>query len=156
MTSEKKVANSKVRMSSAMPTSRNCCCNTAAIKPRALFGRGFHGEMKAHAIHRWISGLLQQLPGTIRIVIVVRHISVVRPTLRRKKAVGGPRKITQQILNHRRSVDGIRHRLPHAHILKNRIAQIERQVSQHRAGRMQDFQIGFVFESQHHVSRSGQ
>ena len=108
--------------------------------------------MKAHAIHGWVSGLFKQLPRPIRIVVVMRNIAVVRPTLGRKEAVSGPRKVAQQVVDHRCPVDGIRHRLPDPHIFENRIPSVECYISQHRARSVYHLKIRFAFERQHHVA----
>src|SRR5579863_2992130 len=50
---------------------------------RIFIRRGLQGEMESHTIHRGISGLLKQLPAPLRIVVVARHVAVVRPTFRR-------------------------------------------------------------------------
>ena len=55
----KKVANSKVRISSAISTSRSCCCSTAAISRVLSSVDAFASEVKANTIDCWITGLLQ-------------------------------------------------------------------------------------------------
>src|SRR5580692_4604822 len=56
-------------------------------QPRTLFSRSFHAEMQAHAVYRWVSGLIEQVSCSVGIVVVVRYISVVSPTLGRKQTV---------------------------------------------------------------------
>src|SRR5271154_3258594 len=73
-------------------------------QPWAFLGRGFHSEMKTHAVDGRISRLFEQLPRLLGIVIVARDISVVGPTLRRKQAVSRPREIAKQIMNDHRTV----------------------------------------------------
>ena len=120
-------------------------------QPRAFFGGRLHGEMKANAVHLGISSLLEQLAGAGGIVVVGGHVAVVGPALRGQNAIGGPGKTALQIFEQRAAVDGIGQGLPHALVFENGIAQVERQVGQHRAGGVQDGEIRIALQSQHHV-----
>jgi hypothetical protein len=55
-------------------------------------------------------------------------------------------------MNDHGAVDSISHGLPHPHIFENRIARIERQIAEHRTGRLQHLQIGFVFQREDRVT----
>ena len=124
-------------------------------QPGALFGGRLHGEVEADAVYFRIFRLLEQLAGTGGIMVIGRHVAVVSPALRGQKAIGGPGKTALQILQQRAAVDGISQGLADALVLKNRIAQIERQIGQHGAGCMHDAEIRIIFEGQHHVGSQG-
>ena len=131
--SAKNVANSKLRMSSAMPTSRNCCCSTAASSRVDSSVEVFIVMWKRTPLRRAIAGIVEHLARACRIVRISRDIGIVGPVLRRQHAVGGPRLVAQQIMNDGLHVDGVRDGPPHAHILQDGIAQI------HARGRRRSF-----------------
>src|ERR1051325_6414900 len=85
---------------------------------RAFFGRGLHGEMKAHAIVDRISGLIEQLPCPLRIIVITSSVRV-SPALGRQHAVRGPCEIPPQIVNQRFSIQGIGQSLTHAAVFQN-------------------------------------
>src|SRR5271155_3394812 len=55
-------------------------------------------------------------------------------------------------MNDRRSVNGIRYRLPHPHIFQYWIPSVKCQIADHGPRRTHYLQIGLTFQSQHHVS----
>ncbi len=101
---------------------------------RVLIGGSLHGDVEAHAIHRGISGGVEQLLCLAGIVVIGWHVAVVCPALRGKNAARGLRLPAPEILNHRLAVEGIGDRLAHSHIFQNRIAQIESQIGQNGSG----------------------
>src|SRR5271157_2627258 len=130
--SEKNVANSKPRMSSSMPASRNCCCNTAASSR-------VDSSVEDLTCARWI-------------VRILFDIAVVGPVLRRQNAVCGLRLVTQQIMNDRPHIDGVRDGTPYANILQNGIAQVHRQIRVDGSRRLHDREVSIALQRDNGVS----
>src|SRR5260370_40981167 len=94
-----------------------------------------------------VRGLVEQFARTRGIVVVLAHIAVVGPALRWKNAAGGLGFVSPQVANHGLTVDGVGNRLAYAHILQDRIAQVESQVAVNAAGGNLDLEIGFAAQS---------
>ncbi len=110
--------------------------------------------METHSIRHWIARGIQQLVRLVRVVIVNRHISVVRPTLRRQNAARRFRLSAPQVFDHRPPIEGVGDRLPHSHVFQNRIAQIKSQIlASLGSGRMLDLKIGIMRQSKYGVRR---
>src|SRR5229473_6138069 len=95
-----------------------------------------------------VPGLVEQFARTRGIVTVLAHIAVVCPALRWKNTAGGLGLVSPQVANHGLTVDGVGDRLAYAHILQDRIAQVESQVAVNAAGGDLDLEAGFAAQSQ--------
>src|SRR5260370_7197251 len=91
--------------------------------------------------------VVEQFARTRGIVAVLAHIAVVWPALRWKTTAGGLGVVSVQVANHGLTVDGIGNRLAYAHILQDRIAQVESQVAVNAAGGDLDLETGFAAQS---------
>src|SRR5438477_226955 len=63
------------------------------------------------------ASLIEQLTRSLRIVVVLAHVSVVSPALRRKDARGGLGLVTPKVMNDGLAMDGVGDGLAHAHVL---------------------------------------
>ena len=66
---------------------------------------------------RETASLIEQLTRSLRIVVVLAHVSVVSPALRRKDARGGLGLVTPKVMNDGLAMDGVGDGLAHAHVL---------------------------------------
>src|SRR6185437_5437650 len=123
---------------------------------RGFVGGGFQFEMEANAIGaaRKTGGVEKRI-GAGGIEIVMGNVPIVGPVIGRQEAVGGTRVTSQKISDQRLAIGGAGERLTNFAMRENRIVKIERDVSESRAGRACDFEIGIASQSRDRVRRQG-
>src|SRR5580698_3471292 len=102
--------------------------------------------MKTHAVVSRVTSGIKKFASFFWVVRITRNIRVIRPTLRWKHAQRRLRETAPDVLQKRSTVDSISDRLSNSHVPQGWIAQIKREIGEHRARRTLYLQIRLTFE----------